>query len=327
VKFPPISAENKAADARTYYTKMKQKSLTFIYIILTFAMLCWGASFVFTAALLPMLDPISIIFSRLLISAVLLWIVVLLFFRKQKLTKSLLKWIFLLALFEPFIYFLGETYGLQRVSPVLVSIIISTIPVFTAIMMSIFFKAKLTAVNFIGIFISLSGVVLILVGKNMRIDVDIVGLLLLFLAVFAAVGYGIFLNKLASNVHPVSLIAAQNTMGAIFFLPLYFLFRETPNFHHDTIFTFLNPQWEMWTCILSLSIFSSSLAFIFYSMGVRKIGVARSSVFANLVPIFTAIFSFILLGEYLSINKIAGIFIVIFGLMLTQRKKYNVGQP
>jgi len=297
---------------------MKNNNL-FVYIILVFSMVFWGTSFVFTSIALETLDPISIVFTRLLISAIMLWIVVFAFFRKEKIPFPLFKWIAVLAFFEPFIYFLGETYGLQRVSPVVTSLIISTIPVFTAIVMRLFFRARLTTTNFIGIFISLSGVILILVGKNMQLDVDILGLLLLFLAVFAAVGYGIFLNKLASNVHPVWLIAAQNTFGTLFFLPLFIVLRQTPNFDHASVLAFLTPQWEMWTCILLLSIFSSSLAFIFYSMGVRKIGVPRCSVFANLVPIFTAITSFILLGEHLSIIKVAGIFIVVFGLMLTQK--------
>lgn len=295
----------------------------FVYIVLIFSMLFWGTSFVFTSISLKTLDPISIVFTRLLISAAMLWVIAAIFFRKEKIPFPLFKWIAVLAFFEPFIYFIGETYGLQRVSPVVTSLIISTIPVFTAIVMRLFFREKLTLINFIGIFVSLSGVILILVGKNRQMDIDMLGLLLLFLAVFSAVGYGIFLNKLASNVHPVWLIAAQNTFGAVFFLPLYFVLRQTPNFSHDTIFTFLTPQWEMWICILSLSVFSSSLAFIFYSIGVGKIGVARCTVFANLVPIFTAVFSFILLGEQLSIIKVTGIFIVVFGLILTQRKKKN----
>jgi len=300
---------------------LQKKNSPFVYIVLVLSMLFWGTSFVFTSISLETLDPISIVFIRLLISAVMLWIIIVAFFRKEKVPIHLLKWIAVLAFFEPFIYFIGETYGLQRVSPVVTSLIISTIPVFTAIVMRLFFQARLTRVNFIGIFISLSGVILILVGKNMQIDVDILGLGLLFIAVFSAVGYGIFLNKLASDVHPVWLIAIQNTFGTLFFLPLYFALRQPPNFNHETSLAFLTPRWEMWTCILSLSIFSSSLAFIFYSMGVRKIGVARSTVFANLVPIFTALFSFFLLGEHLSIIKMAGIFIVVFGLILTQRKK------
>jgi len=299
----------------------QQNSNLFIYVILVLAMFFWGASFIFTSIVLETLDPISIVFIRILISAVLLWMIVAIFFRKEKIPSSLFKWIAVLALFQPFIYFICETYGLQRVSPVVTSLIISTIPVFTAIVMSMFFRAKLTAINFTGIFISLSGVVLMIVGKDMQIDVDPMGIILLFVAVFAAVGYGILLNKLSTNVHPVWLIAVQNTIAVIYFLPLFLALRESPNFDHATVFSFLTPQWEMWTCILTLSIFCSSLAFIFFTIAVGKIGVARSAVFSNLTPIFTAITSFFILGEHLANSKIIGIFIVIFGLILTQRKK------
>ena len=309
---------------RRFWEKMTLKqnnNSIFIYIILIFSMLFWGTSFVFTSIILNTLDPISIVFIRLLLSSAMLWLIILIFFRTKKIPFATYKWIAVLAFFEPFIYFLGETYGLQRVSPIITSLIVSTIPVFTAIIMRLFFNAKLTVINFVGIFISLSGVVLMLVGKNMEMNVDTLGLLLLFIAVFSAVGYGIFLNKLASNVHPVWLTAVQNSFGFLFFLPLYFVMRKTPNFNHDSVLTFFNPQWEMWICILALSIFSSSLAFIFYSMSVRQLGVARCSVFANSTPIFTAITSFILLGEHLSTMKIIGIFIVVFGLILTQRKQ------
>jgi len=300
---------------------MKQKSLTFIYLILLFAMLCWGASFVFTAALLPMLDPISIIFSRLVISSALLWVVVLLFFRKQKLTKSLLKWIFLLALFEPFIYFLGETYGLQRVSPVIVSIIISTIPVFTAITMSIFFQAKLTAINFLGIFISLFGVLCMLINKDLTFSADLIGVLLIFIAVFSTIGCGVILHKLSKDTHPIWLVTIQNTFGILLFLPLFLLLREVPNYESgEALFSFLSVKGTMWFCIIMLAVFCSTLAFIFYIFAIRSIGVAKSNVFSNLIPIVTAIISYFLLDEKFTPLKIAGIIIVIFGLILTQRK-------
>jgi drug/metabolite transporter (DMT)-like permease len=283
-------------------------------------MIFWGTSFVFTSIVLKSLEPVSIVFIRLLISAPLLWIIIALFFRKEKIPRSVWKWIAALAFFQPFIYFIGETYGLQRVSPVVTSLIISTIPVFTAIVMRLFFKAKLTMINFIGVFISLAGVILMIVGKNMQIDVDLLGLLLLSVAVFAAVGYGILLNKLSVNVHPVWLIAVQNTFAAVFFLPLYLVLKESPNFDHATSISMLSPQGEMWLYLLILAIFCSTLAFIFYTLAVRKIGVARATVFSNLTPIFTALTSFFLLGELLATTKIIGIFVVIFGLILTQRR-------
>jgi len=306
---------------------MKQKKLAFIYLALLFSMLCWGASFVFTAAALPMLDPISIIFSRLLISSALLWVIILLFFRKQKLTKSVWKWIFLLALFEPFVYFLGETYGLQRVSPVLVSIIIATIPVFTAIVMSIFFQAKLTAINFVGIFISLFGVLCMIVNKDLTFIADLMGILLIFVAVFSAVGYGAVLHKLSKDTNPIWIVTVQNTFGILLFLPLFLLLKEPPNYENgNALFSFLSVKETIWFCIIMLAVFCSGAAFIFYIFAVRKIGVARASVFTNLIPIITALISYFLLDEIFTPMKIAGILIVIFGLVLTQRKKVEISR-
>jgi drug/metabolite transporter (DMT)-like permease len=281
----------------------------------------WGTSYVFTSIVLQSLDPISIILFRLIISAVMLWTVIAIFFRKEKVSFSTFKWMALLAFFEPFIYFIGETYGLQRVSPVVTSLVVATIPVFTAIVMRCFFHATLTWINFLGIFISLSGLVLTITGKNMEIDVDPIGLLFLLIAVFSAVGYGILLNRLASNVHPVWLIASQNAFGVLYFLPAYFIFGQTPDYSHAETVSMFSPQVEVWFSIVVLSVFSSSLAFVFYSMSVRKIGVARSNVFTNLIPVFTAATSFILLGEPLTPLKLAGVFIVILGLILTQKKK------
>ena len=301
---------------------MKQKSLTLTYAFLTFSMLCWGASFVFTAAILPMLDPISIIFSRLVISSILLWGTSLLFFRKQTVKKALLKWIFLLAFFEPFIYFLGETYGLQRVSPVLVSIIISTIPVFTAIMMSVFFQAKLSAVNFVGIFISLFGVLCMLVNKDLTFSADLIGVLLIFIAVFSTLGYSVVLHKLSKDTHPIWIVTLQNTFGILLFFPLFLLLKEAPNYENGkAFFHFLSVKETMWFCIIMLAVFCSALAFIFYILAVKRIGVAKTSVFTNLIPIVTAVISYFLIDEKFTPMKIAGIVIVIFGLVLTQRKK------
>ena len=300
---------------------LQQKNNLFVYVILVFGMFCWGASFVFTAIVLKSLDPVSIIFVRLLISVVLLWIVNTFFFRKEKISFSVFKWIAVLSFFQPFIYFIGETYGLQRVSPVVASLIISTIPVFTALVMRLFFKSKLTMVNYTGVFISLLGVLIMIAGKNLQIEIDISGLLLLSVAVLAAVVYGILLNKVSASVHPVKLIAVQNTCAVLYFLPLYLVLGETPSFDHATVFTSLNPQWEMWICLLILSLFCSTLAFITFTVAVGRIGVVRSTVFSNLTPVFTAITSFFLLGERLAATKILGIIVVILGLILTQRKK------
>jgi len=51
---------------------------------------------------------------------------------------------------------------------------------------------------------------------------------------------------------------------------------------------------------------------------VRKIGVTRTNVFVNLIPVFTAIFSWLLMNELITLLKWFGIAVVVFGLFVSQ---------
>jgi drug/metabolite transporter (DMT)-like permease len=73
--------------------------------------------------------------------------------------------------------------------------------------------------------------------------------------------------------------------------------------------------------ILQLTVFASSLAFIFFTYGITHIGVSRANVFTNTIPVFTAVFAWWLLDEPLTANKWAGISIVILGLFVAQFKR------
>ena len=299
----------------------EDRGLNWVYVLVFFAMLFWGVSFVFSSIVLRYMDPFTILFIRLLISSVLMWIVVLFFYRKYAVKRNELKMLALLALFEPFLYFIGETFGLQRVSPTITALIISTIPVFTALTVFFAYKVKLKKINVIGIAISFVGVLFMIVGKNMELTVDMVGLLFLFLAVASAVCYGLVLTKIAGSIHVVWITAMQNTFSMFMFLPLVLVFGRPIRQTATPVYTFISPAVELWGSLFILAVFCSSLAFLFYNISVKTIGVTRSSIFINLIPVFTAISLFLFFNEYMSINKVLGMIIIIAGVILTQSKK------
>ncbi|MEI6050771.1 MAG: DMT family transporter, partial [Bacteroidota bacterium] len=80
-----------------------------------------------------------------------------------------------------------------------------------------------------------------------------------------------------------------------------------------TPFTF-----NMFKPIIELSVFASCSAFILFAYSVRNMGISKANVFSNSIPVFTALFSFILMGEKLTFQNIAGMVIVIAGLLLSQ---------
>jgi drug/metabolite transporter (DMT)-like permease len=137
------------------------------------------------------------------------------------------------------------------------------------------------------------------------------GITWLALAVISAVFYSIFLKKLALKYDAFIIIATQNIIGAIYFLPLFFVF----DYHS---FIQVVPTFELISSLLLLAIFASSLAFVFFTISAREIGISKTNLFANLIPVFTAIFSYFILDEIFGMRKIFGMTIVIFGVLLTQ---------
>ena len=47
-------------------------------------------------------------------------------------------------------------------------------------------------------------------------------------------------------------------------------------------------------------------------------GITRANVFSNCIPVFTALFSFILMGDKLTFQNVTGMAIVIAGLFMSQ---------
>ncbi|HSH19509.1 MAG TPA: DMT family transporter, partial [Draconibacterium sp.] len=78
---------------------------------------------------------------------------------------------------------------------------------------------------------------------------------------------------------------------------------------------------EAFKAIVFLAVFSSTLAFVFFTQSIRQLGVNRSNTFINLIPVFVAILSFFILKENLGLQQIVGIFIVVGGLFLAQIKR------
>jgi drug/metabolite transporter (DMT)-like permease len=76
---------------------------------------------------------------------------------------------------------------------------------------------------------------------------------------------------------------------------------------------------QAWLGVLYLAVFGTVLAFVFFYEGVSRIGAARASAFAFLVPIFGVLSSVALLGERLSALTLAGGLLVLAGLWLVQR--------
>jgi len=290
-----------------------QEKKWFVFPSLILAMIFWAFSFVWVKEVYIVYGPLTTVFFRLVIASLLLMAFALSTGKLVKIERKDLLTFVLLSFFEPFLYFMGESFGLKYVSSTVGAIIVATIPLFSPIAASRFHGEKISIRTFLGILLSFFGVSLVVFDSSYNLTASPLGIALEFLAVLSAIGYIVVLKKLAIKYNPTSIITYQNLLGTIYFLPLWLIFE----FRDFTAIPFNLPAFAG---ILKLSVFASCIAFIFYAHSVRQLGINSVNIFINIIPVFTALFAWYILDEPLTLRKFVGIAVVISGLLLAQVK-------
>ncbi|MBP7732569.1 MAG: DMT family transporter [Caldisericia bacterium] len=296
------------------------KNKTFLgYLAILGSVFIWSATFIWTKEIFDAnaYTPITIIVVRLIVSIVFMFLWSWIFRQDEKIEKKDWFWLVLLAFLEPFLYFIGELFGLVRVSSTVTSVIIATIPLFTPFALSFFFKEKIGLANIIGIAVSLVGVYLLLIKETLEIKIDLLGVGFLFFAVLSAVGYSVVIYRIIHKYKPLTIVKWQNTFGLLFFLP-WFLFSDLG------VIAKSGFQWAYFDNLVYLGLLGSMMAFLLYIYSVKYITIWLANAFSNLIPVMTAILSFFILGEKLLPINIVGIGVAIAGLFVSQYKTKQV---
>ena len=294
-----------------------------VYVCLMLTSLLWGSSFVFTRYLFltePRLTPVMVITLRLVLATLFLCPVVCGMGRWERIRKEDCIFFLLLALLEPFLYFLFENNGLRRVPGGLSSIIIATIPIFVPFGLYAAYREKLHGLNWVGLLLSLGGVMLMIIGKGDGTEVSLQGILYLVCAVVTAVIYSVILVKMVNKYRPYTLTLYTNLFGLLFFLPLFFC-------GHFSTLVQLRVTAGMWGALICLGIGCSVLAYVLFNFGVRAVGAARASVFNNIIPLFTLFFAVMIGQEAITWQKLAGMVVTVAGVCIAQKKPGKLPAP
>ena len=284
------------------------------YIASIFAITLWGMSYIWTDKLIALNIPIFyFVFVRILLAGLVLFLFNSAYGRIKRIQRKDVPKFLLLAFFEPFIYFICETYGLKVTrSPTLSAMIIATIPVISIGAGMIFFKEKVNFVNIIGISLSLVGIVMVAMAKGELGENFIWGIILLLIAVISEVGHASITKSLAGNYSSQIIVMYQFLIGAVYLFPL-FIWKGIGEFNVETYFS---P--EVWYPLICLAILCSSLAFSLWVSTIKNLGVAKSSIFSALIPVAAAIIAWVLGHEYLNSRQWIGIVVSSIGVILSQ---------
>jgi drug/metabolite transporter (DMT)-like permease len=293
----------------------------FNYTGLVMAMLFWAFTFIWAKQILNTgISPSMLVFLRLTSVTLFLLPAFLIFKIFRKVQKKDIGMFLLMAFFEPFLYFIGEANGIRLVSPNIASIIIATIPLFLPFFARLLIKERLNMVNFIGIGVSFTGVLLIIIDKGGRISASPEGLLYLFMAVFSAVAYTLIAKRMLARYSPFHIAGLKIMIAWIYFIPVFFIF-DYSDFH----MTQLTQQVVI--LVFALGIFGNLLAYFFFNNAIKHIGATKSSIFSNLIPVFTIMISFVILHEMMHIIKLSGICLTLCGIYISQIRSFRQRKP
>ena len=206
--------------------------------------------------------------------------------------------------------------SLQYTSALNATILNSFIPIFILIIVSLFFKEKISKYQVIGIFISLLGVFIIL----SRLDINIIknitfnkGDLWMLLAALDWAMYSILLKYLRpTELRAMTFLGIMMILGTIFLIPVYLA-----NPFNESMIT-LNK--DVIYALAYIAIFPSIISYLAWNYGLQKIGAALGGQYIHLMPIFGALMAVVFLDEKIELYHILGGIGIGLGLWLSMQK-------
>lgn len=294
-------------------------------------MLIWAGAGIAVKEALLVYPPLTLIVMRFTLAVFLMLVIGLIFRRNeilglQRVDKKDIPLFILGGLFQPFLYFIFETYTYQSFdSPTIAEALLSTQPVLAPIFAFVLLREHITRNNIIGIVLSTIGMLMLLLmgAENFTLG-NPWGILLAFLTVSMSVSYSVVLRRIPSRYSPLSIVFYVQSISLILFYILWGTTHLSPLTSHLSTSNAHLSTLNSLLAVLYLAVLASVAAFILFCYTVRKIGVTRANVFNNIRPVFTAILMWLMFDERLPVWKMIGIIVIIIGLFISQKhEKYN----
>lgn len=287
-----------------------------VYSEALFAVIVWGASFIATKIALLDISPITIVWLRFLMGVIILGIAVVM--QKQFTWPAKKEWAYFALL-----GFLGITFhqwlqsnGLKTSEAGTTAWIVSTTPVFMALLGWILLHEHLGWLKSLGILLAFLGVLVVVSKGNLRsISIGRFGAPGDILILISAVNWAVFsaLSRRGLKSHPASLMMFYVMSFGWLFTSVLFLTTKGPG-----EISHLTPAG--WSGVIFLGIFCSGLAYIAWYDALKALTTAETGVFLYIEPLVAVVVAFFILGEPILPASLLGGAIILFGVWLVNRR-------
>lgn len=223
--------------------------------------------------------------------------------------------VLLLALFQPILYFLCESYGIVYTSSSFAGTIIAVIPIAGIVFDVVIMHSSVRRKQIICAVLSAVGVAITTIGaEGMRSSV--LGLLILLGAVAAGALFYVFSKKSGNHYNALEQTYVMFALGSVVYV--IFALVQCRGQYQELIFDALgHPVFII--AVLYLAVLSSVAAFICLNWGTVRVSVSEASIFANLTTVISIVAGVVFLHESFSLFQIAGAAVIIGSVYVASR--------
>jgi drug/metabolite transporter (DMT)-like permease len=287
------------------------------YILLVLAPLFWGGNVVAAKLVVGEIDPFLLLASRCVLATLFIFPFA---YRHLVADWATVKrtWLVLMAfgaigyaLFNVFLY-----AGLTMTTAVNSSIEQAALPMMIMGANFIIFRVRAKLLQIVGVVLAISGVILTAthgdIQRLVTLDVN-AGDGFVILACLAYTGYTLAL-RFRPKIHIMSFMAISFSGAATTGLVMLALFGGGLG----QIATLVDASPTVWGVIAYVAIFPSMFSQVAYARGVELVGPNRAAPSHNLIPVFGALGSVLILGERLEGYHFVAAAIIISGIFLAE---------
>lgn len=248
------------------------------------------------------MDPVTLLAFRFLIAMPLFWLAVF-FFPSGKVSMKDALILVLSGLLGLYGAALADFYGLVYIDASIERVVLYTYPAIVVVWARLFFKERLGKRKIFSIGLTYLGLILVLkLTSGIPASNLIGGALVLFSAVVYSLSY-ILTEVLGRRISGVKISAYTTTAAGFAFIGTW---------HGKAV-----PHGiEAWSLLVLLATLSTFIPVLTLALGIKRIGASRSALVSFVGPVSTAILSYLILGERMDYVQIAGMGLVLAGVLI-----------
>lgn len=275
-----------------------------IYGALLITLLFWASAFVGIRVGLTAYSPGSLALLRFLVAS-LCMLVIYFYLPAKKIAWIDRLQLMLIGVAGIGIYNISLNYGELSVSAAVASFVIGLMPVITLILSVLFLKERPNYLVWLGILVSLLGLVCMILGEDAQISATH-GVLVILIATVMGGIYSVTQRRYLRHYHPVAITAWVMWGGTIMLLIF------TPELWQEIKIAHLPAT----ISAIYMGIFPAALAYVAWCYVLKHWPASKASMYLYAMPVFSTLLGFILLHEQPSPLSIGGGLLALLGAVI-----------